>query len=405
MVAAADGGQERQLASDVPAEPWISLAAPWRPSFAPAWSLDGRLIAVAASTLTGAGRVIFVDSEKGSARDVAVPRGTTGGLTWLNAESLVLNQPLQFVGQNQLFRLSYPAGPLSRLTNDPNDYIGVSLSGDGRGLVTARRDVRMDVWVGDGGGATGTAVVRRAPIRGERLADVAWSGHQLLYGTVVSGRPTILRVTPGQDTSEEVVLDALTPGVTSDGRTIVFVSSSTDSFLDLWTAEANGRRVAKLVPSVTAEQVVVTPDDRSVIYISIVGGTVSIWMVPIGGGPPTKLADGGSASVSPDGGSMAFADSRASLIVCALPECTSRRTIGSAPFRGPLSWAPEGRGVAYAREGNIWVQPLDGGPPRQLTRSADRRPIGFFAWSRGGKRLAITRTMETNDIILLRGLK
>ena len=74
--------------------------------------------------------------------------------------------------------------------------------------------------------STGTEVVRRAPV--ERRA-FAWSGHQLLYGTVVSGRPAILRVTPGQDTSEEVVLDALTPGVTSDGRTIVFVSSSTDS--------------------------------------------------------------------------------------------------------------------------------------------------------------------------------
>jgi eukaryotic-like serine/threonine-protein kinase len=407
LVAAADGGQERQLASDVPAEPWISLAAPWRPSFAPAWSPDGRLIAVAAATLTsdGRGRVIFVDTENGSARDVAVPSGIRNGLSWLNRESLVLNQPQQLMGPNQLFRLPYPAGPLSRLTNDPNDYIGVSLSADGSGLVTARRDRRMDVWVGDGGATTGTEVVRRAPILGERLADVAWSGDQLLYGTVVSGRPSIMRVTPGQDTSEEVTVDALTPGVTSDGRTIVFVSSSTDSFLDLWTAEGNGRRVLRLVPSVTAEQVVVTPDDRSVIYISIVGGTVSIWMVPIDGGTPTRLADGGSASVSPDGRSMAFADSRGSLIVCALPGCTSRRTIGSAPFRGPLSWTPDGRGVAYAREADIWVQPLGGRPPRQLTRSADRRPIGFFAWSRDGKRLAITRSTETNDIVLLRGLK
>jgi serine/threonine protein kinase len=400
MVAAADGGQERQLTSE--ADPWISLAAPWRPSFAPAWSPDGRLIAVAAASFTGSGRVIIVDSEKGSARDIAVPRGTTSGLSWLNGESLVLNQPPQVGGPNQLFRLPYPGGPLSRLTNDPNDYIGASLSGDGSGLVTARRDRRMDVWVGDGGGTTGTEVVRRAPISVERLA---WSGNQLLYGTVVSGRPAILRVTPGQDTADEVVLDAVTPGATSDGRTIVFVSSSTDSFLDLWKAEANGRRVIRLVPSVTASQVLVTPDERSVIYISIVGGTVSIWMVPIDGGTPRKLADGGSASVSPDGGSMAFADSRASLIVCALPECTSRRTIGSAPFRGPLSWTPDGGGVAYAREANIWVQPLGGGTPRQLTRSADRRPIGFFAWSRDGKRLAITRSTETNDIVLLRGLK
>ena len=402
MVAAADGGQERQLAGDVPAEPWISLLAPWRPSIAPAWSPDGRRIAVAAATLTSGGRVIFVDSEMGSARSVAVPNGTFSGLSWLNDESLVVNLPPQLGSPNQLFRLSYPAGLLSRLTNDPNDYIGASLSGDGNGLVTARRDARMDVWVGDGEGTTGTEVVRRAPISVER---VAWSGNQLLYGTVVSGRAAILRVTPGQPAPEEVVRDAVTPGVTSDGSTIVFVSTSTDNMFELWKAEANGRRVARLVPSVTASQALVTPDDRSVIYRSLVGGTVATWTVPLDGGPPTKLADGGGASVSPDGRSMAFTDSRASLIVCALPACTSRQTIGGLRFDTPLSWTPDGRGVAYAREENIWVQPLGGGPPRQLTRFADRREIRFFAWSRDGKRLAITRSTETNDIVLLGGLK
>jgi Tol biopolymer transport system component len=74
-------------------------------------------------------------------------------------------------------------------------------------------------------------------------------------------------------------------------------------------------------------------------------------------------------------------------------------------FDAPLCWTPDGRGIAYARDGNIWVQPLGGGPPRQLTRSADGRPIGFFAWSRDGTRLAISRSTVTNDIVLLRGLK
>ena len=57
-------------------------------------------------------------------------------------------------------------------------------------------------------------------------------------------KPAILRMTPGQNTPEEVVLEALTPAATSDGRTIVFVSSAT---LDLWTADANGRRKTRLV--------------------------------------------------------------------------------------------------------------------------------------------------------------
>ena len=95
--------------------------------------------------------------------DVTVPNGTMDGLSWLDARSLVLNYPAQLGAPNQLIRQPYPAGPLSRLTNDPNDYVGISLSGDRRRLVTGRRDARMDLWVGDGGAATGTDVVQRVP--------------------------------------------------------------------------------------------------------------------------------------------------------------------------------------------------------------------------------------------------
>ena len=69
-----------------------------------------------------------------------------------------------------------------------------------------------------------------------------------------------------------------------------------------------------------------------------------------------------------------------------------------------VSWTPDGRGVAYPSDGNLWVQPLSGGAPRQLTRFTDGRPIGSFAWSRDGRRLAITRSTITNDIVLFEGL-
>ena len=59
-------------------------------------------------------------------------------------------------------------------------------------------------------------------------------------------------------------------------------------------------------------------------------------MVPIEGGSPTKLADGSSVAVSPDGGSIAFTaqvNGVPSLVVCSLPGCSSPRTIGAAQFR------------------------------------------------------------------------
>ena len=133
-------------------------------------------------------------------------------------------------------------------------------------------------------------------------------------------------------------------------------------------------------------------------------------MVPIAGGAPTKLAVGINVDPSPDGESIAFAapakDGRLAIVVCRLPACGSAREIGRVTdFRAPLRWTPDGRGVAYADQGNLWVQALDGGPPRQLTRFTDPRPIRSFAWSRDGQRLAIARTTVIDDIVLFTGLK
>ncbi len=324
------------------------------------------------------------------------------GLSWLDARSLVLNYPAQLGAPSQLMRQPYPAGPLSRLSNDPNDYVGISLSGDRRRLVTSRRDARMDLWLGDGGATTGADVVQRVPVP-TSIDRVAWAGDRLLYSGIVGGKPAILSVMPGQNSPEDVVLEAVAPAATSDGGTIVFVSSA-DNTLDLWTADANGRRKTRLAPSVTANLLAVTPDDRSVLFTSILGGTVSIWMVPIEGGSPMKLTDGTSAAVSPDGGSIAFiapgARGVSSLVVCSLPGCSSPRTIGPAQLDTQVSWTPDGRGVAYASDGNLWVQSLGGGAPRQLTHFTDGRPLRSFAWSRDGRRLAIARSTITNDIVL-----
>ena len=86
-----------------------------------------------------------------------------------------------------MIRQPYPAGPPAKLTNDPNDYVGVSLSGDRRRLVTGRRDARMDLWVGDGGAATGADVVKRVPI--SLLERVTWAGDRLLYTSVIVESP------------------------------------------------------------------------------------------------------------------------------------------------------------------------------------------------------------------------
>lgn len=70
-------------------------------------------------------------------------------------------------------------------------------------------------------------------------------------------------------------------------------------------------------------------------------------------------------------------------------------------------WTPDGNALAYlpGPRTNIWVQPLDGSKPRQLTHFADEHPIVDYRWSRDGKQLAIARSTVTNDIVLFKGLR
>ena len=77
-------------------------------------------------------------------------------------------------------------------------------------------------------------------------------------------------------------------------------------------------------------------------------------------------------------------------------------------FRMNTVWTPDGRAVAYldARDGtpNIWLQPLAGGKPTQLTSFA---PDGVTAYdiSRDGKQLVLTRTAESTGVVLIRDFK
>jgi Tol biopolymer transport system component len=49
---------------------------------------------------------------------------------------------------------------------------------------------------------------------------------------------------------------------------------------------------------------------------------------------------------------------------------------------------------------NIFVQPLDGSPGRQVSDSTSEN-ISQFQWSPDGKTLAVARVHDTSDVVVL----
>jgi Tol biopolymer transport system component/predicted Ser/Thr protein kinase len=411
VLADADGGNPRVLATRNNPAWFDSLGLGSNPSVRPAWSLDGRLIAVPgalrAPTLQ---QIVFVDTTTGAEHALPV-QGAVFGLDWLDAGSLVLDQRAELGAPSQLWRLAYPSGAVTRLTNDLASYVDVSVTAARDSLVTTKTDRRVAIWVSDGSGANAKEVVPSSQASG--VTDrVTWAVDRLLFTSAIGGHRSISSVGQDGGTSQEVVTQGGLPTTTSDGRTVVF--SSTDMGRQgLWKVTDGGRPVQ--VIGWQASWPSVTRDDRSVVFVSSRGDLQSLWMVSIAGGMPTQVANRFAAApiLSPDGKAVAFGSQdnqgRPAFAICSLPECSSLRWLPPRPDGGTsrIEWTPDGTGFLYVAgtPQNVWVESLVGKPSRQLTRFTDDRQIADAAWSRDGTRLAIARTTTTTDIVLFRGLK
>jgi WD40 repeat protein len=379
-------------------------------NLSPAWSVDGRLIAVFEYTAGSETRVSVFDVVTGAAHGIPV-KGLVTGLAWLDTASLVLNRPPEEGAASQLFRLSYPDGRLSRLSNDPNAYAGVSVTADGTSLATARSETRVGIWVGDAMGRKGTEAISPMPYPAGTYRMLAWTADRLLYGTEDRGNFSISRISPGKGPPEEILSGAMLPATTWDGQAIVFWNFKTES---LWKADSDGRQAVELVPRTYLPTYPVVTPHGQVVFVSRYSGVQAPWIVSLEGGSPRELAhvlaSAGSMDVSPDGKSLMFwsrdKQNQGITMICDLPDCTHPQSLPAFGRINPLRWTPDGS-IAYieaAAPSNIWVRPLDGRPPYQLTQFADRTIVDF-AWSRDGKQLAIARASTTNDIVLFTGLK
>jgi serine/threonine protein kinase/Tol biopolymer transport system component len=379
------------------AQPFMTLPT----ARAPAWSPDDRIIAVPSPS-----GILFTSVADRRVSHVARDTRTTG-LAWADESSLLLSNGTETGALGQLWRLSYPNGGASRVTNDLSDYSGVSLTRDRTVMATAQTKAPVTIWVGDGSGTDGRDVVQNAAQDLAR-STIAWAGDRLIYTSRSRNSRALAAYSVTSGLTEQIVQNADDPAATSDGRTIVYISQLRGFGGSLWKADPDGRHATPLVKEASTAQPVIAGDRR--VVFSKVTAKPTLWSIPLDGGEQVQITDMDARfpSVSPDGKSVAFlaqGDERGTpeIVICELPMCHApqRMPLPGAPFR----WNLTGRAIAYASAGNIWEQPLDGSRARQLTHFKDDRRIQDFAWSDDGNRLAVARLVISTDIVLFKGLQ
>lgn len=392
-----------------------------------AWSPDGARIA------TGAGSfeenhhqldVVGIEVDTGKvARLSAQKWHEVAGLAWLKTgTALVLAASDERNGTRQLWHLSLATGAGRRVTNDINDYRGVSLAAETGALVTTQVAQHSDVW---------TVAVNALAEQSKQVTSGKYDGfygldwtpqNEIVYGSTASGKPHIWIM--NHDGTNQRLLNEeseSSPAISPDGRHILFASSKEDA-VRIWRMDADGRNPEQLTDGSGELWQTWTPDNRWIVYAAIGANRNTLWKIPadekvsIDKRVPVQITHEPTTKpvISPDGKWIACvrrADPASPWQVAVIPSegGSPVRTFDSIPdaYFQTFRWTPDGRAISYidSRDGgvsNIWQQDLEGSSPQRITNFAGDERIFSFAWSRDGRRLALARGAISTDVVLMK---
>jgi eukaryotic-like serine/threonine-protein kinase len=391
----------------------------------PSWSPDGKIIAASVLTVGGRTKVTGFSIADGSEKDLTTESWTFASrVEWMPDMSGLLAVAGDSPSSAMLWFINYPDGGTRRITNDLNSYRTIALTQDGKKLATVESQGMVNLWVvpeGDAKKAVRLPTGNVSSFFTSTGTNVAWAPDgRIVYVSNEGGNADIWIANTDGSNRKQLTAGSTTevsPVVTADGRYVVFVSWEANKRI-VWRMNIDGSNPVRLTSGSFPS---LSPDGRWVIYSAIDGTRPTLWKVSIDGGTPVRIIDHTSttSAVSPDGRWIAFSYPES------LDPFAPPNRIAVIPFEGgPIEktfevpaigtvlsvtqWSTDGKSILYSVTSsnvtNIWSQPIDGGPAKQVTDFNDLLMTGF-AWSHDGKQLACTRGSLLRDAILVTDLK
>jgi len=334
-----------------------------------------------------------------------------------DTSALLLSARAQGASFEQIWYLGRE-GSARSLTNDLSDYRNVYLTADSKSLVTTQTQTLTNIWLAPRGD---TAQATQVTSGLGRYFDLSWAPDgMIVYASDASGSADIYEIAANGANLRQLTSNMkrnYAPQVSPDNRFIV-LHSNRSSVFQIWRMDRDGSNPVQLTfGNSESHWPQFTTDGKFVIYQHYETGVAStLWRVPIEGGTPVKVTDGFAArpAVSPDGQWLGFwhndgqTNSRWKLGLFSLESGTLLKTFEVAPtvqvnWNSMVRWSGDGRSLTYVDNNagieNVWAQPIDGGPAKQLTNFVDNRILSFD-WSRDGN-LITSRGVVTSDVVLI----
>jgi eukaryotic-like serine/threonine-protein kinase len=319
---------------------------------------------------------------------------------------------------SQIGFVSYPRGQFRTLTRDTNDYRTLTLSLDGKTLATVQGKGMLNIYLLPGAGSRFSAP-NAATSQDQGVIDFNWSSNGEL---LLAERDKLVRTSPDASHSVTLLSDPNAEIVSATdcaGRYIVlrWAFRGGSKAIALWRVDADGSNPVQLTDEKPIDDAVCSPDGKWVYYLQV--SLTRIMRVSVSGGKPeivpgSVVLDPILGGVSPDGKLLTYLlkivnpETRAYEQKVALVDLASAapsRLLNTDPrVSGNVEFTPDGTALAYPVKekgvDNVWVQPLDGSPGRQITNFQSDRIVAIH-WSPDRRVLGILRYHHESDMVLM----
>jgi serine/threonine protein kinase/Tol biopolymer transport system component len=387
----------------------------------PSWSPDGSQIALAAGVYENGERhmrpVAFRPADGTATPLTSKQWAEVAQTAWLpNGTGLIVTARVdESQDVKQLWRISYPSGDYAPLTNDYNDYYGVSLSSDGQRLITLALGRTASLWTTS---IVEGALPQQLSFGSDDGYGLSWtSQNEIVYGSNAGGNPDIWIMNHDGSNRRQLTDDPHSdtdPAVSPNGMELVFTSTRTGG-RHLWAMDTAGRSQRQLSNGTGELTPAFTADGKELLYYSFNAGVGALWRVTLHDGNGSVIATGTPRfpAASPDGQWLAFAyrvegstENKIAIVRADDPKSVVRifDPVKGARSPGPLRWTRDSQALSYIVQrkgvGNIWIQPLNSSTARQVTNFTENR-IYAFDWSPHGEQLACARGDAAGYVVML----
>lgn len=418
FVANADGTGEQALNCSAEANAYQGGA--------PAWSPDGKMVAV--PIMMSHGGQAYMKVIGVGVTDRAQPTLTMqrwryiGDVAWLpKGDGFIISARDEASAPElalQIWRISYPGAEARRITNDLNNYMRVTVSTDGSTLMALEMHWTYSLWITPAENPSAAQQLTHGTIdrRDGYLGVSMTPDDELVYVSDVNGKRDLWKV--NSDGSGQVQLTDgphrdFYPNVTPDGRYVVF-ESTREGAHSIWRVDADGRNPKRLTRGTYDAEPVCSPDGKWVVYVAHEERRPpKLRKVSIDGGDSVSLTEEFAMhpAFSPDGKVIAYyrmdTQKRERWDIVIIPAA------GGAPvktlpapnnFGSVLLWAPASNALTYRDNSltSLWRLPLDGSEPSRITTLRGEH-LYTFCYSRDGRRLAYASGPNVSDVILMTG--